>query len=101
MFGQRTFGRQALTRFQRALEDHALKLLDNIVRQTALTNLIKPHNSITPRSDGSPGLYSGLSAPRQHLPLRIWSYQTDDLRSSHSTKVLGRQIDTPPTRLLP
>ncbi|MNP49969.1 hypothetical protein D3C76_1441920 [compost metagenome] len=50
LLGQRAFRRQAFTGFQRALKDHALELLDNIVRQTALPNLIKRHNSISPPS---------------------------------------------------
>ncbi|MFL6534266.1 MAG: hypothetical protein ACJ8G8_13150, partial [Pseudomonas sp.] len=50
--------------------DHAFKPLDNIVRQTALTNLIKPHNSILHDPDGSPGSLfwpiRAMSTPIKH-----------------------------------
>ena len=55
-FGALVFGRLGdMIGRKYTFENHPLEPLDNIVRQTALTNLIKPHNSSLHDPGSSPG----------------------------------------------
>jgi hypothetical protein len=72
LLSQGALSRKTLSRFQRSFENHSFELLDNIVRQTTLTHLIKPHNSLrTPEHlSGPPILADCHSAGTLQMQLK-------------------------------